>query len=47
MGFLPGLYRQSNQQNSLNKQITYTFQPELVKDIIVSIKRKGFFWKWN
>jgi len=40
---LPGQDHQSNQQNALNKQSTYAFQPEFVKDFLVPIERKGFF----
>ena len=40
---LPDQDHQSNQQNALNKQSTYTFQPEFVKDFLVPIERKGFF----
>ena len=44
---LPAQDHQSNQQNALNKQSTYAFQPEFVKDFLVPIERKGFFWKWD
>ena len=38
---LPRQDHQSNQQNAPNKQGTYTFQPEFVKDLLVPIERKA------
>jgi hypothetical protein len=38
---LPRQDHQLNQQNAPNKQSTYTFQPEFVKDLLVPIERKA------